>query len=226
MYIPHLFEVTDPAVLHAFMERYSFATLVSPAPGRAPGCGDGAVGNPGAEAELMATHLPLLLDRQRGPHGTLLGHVARANPHWERFDGSTMSLAIFHGPHAYVSPSWYADPAHTVPTWNYAVVHAYGAVTVATDPAFVPRLLARMVQYYESARAEPWITDIASAVNQKMMSAVVGFEIPITRLQGKFKLNQNRDAVDQQRAAAGLASAGDPESAAVARLMREYLGLP
>jgi transcriptional regulator len=127
MYIPKAFHVSDRSVLDAFITHNSFATLVSTVDGT-----------------LYATHLPLIFDRTPSSPGVLLGHVARANPHWRAFDGHQEALAIFHGPHAYISPSWYAtSPA--VPTWNYAVVHAYGVPHVVEDDAWLAHLVDRLV---------------------------------------------------------------------------------
>src|SRR5688572_3972797 len=128
MYIPHAFRIDVPDALHAFMRQYSFATLIT---------GGG---------EPFATHLPLLLDTSRGPHGTLLGHFARPNPHWRLDHQQYGSLAIFHGPHAYVSPSWYPSAAPAVPTWNYATVHAVGRIVPIDDAAYIATLLEQMVQ--------------------------------------------------------------------------------
>jgi transcriptional regulator len=199
MYIPASFRADDRAVLHEFIDRHSFATLVTVV--------DGAP---------FATHLPVLLDRQRG---ALLGHVARANPHWRAFDGSAESLMIFAGPHAYVSPSWYAThPA--VPTWNYAAVHVYGVPSVL-DEARLQELLDRLVRRYEAGRERPWTMDLPADYLRKMVQAIVGFEMPIARMEGKFKLSQNRSAEDRERVIAALA-AGDADERALSEFMARF----
>ena len=174
MFIPASFRVDDRDTLLAFMGRYGFATLVSTCHGA-----------------LSATHVPLIVDHE---NERLLCHLARGNPQWEGF-GDTETLAIFMGPHAYVSPTWYATvPA--VPTWNYAVVHVYG----------VPRLLSAdqtrevvdlTVRKYESGRQSPWPNDLPDDFRQRLLAGVVGFEMPLTRIEGKYKLGQNRSAADQ-----------------------------
>src|SRR5947209_4161347 len=140
MYIPTAFAEQDRARLHAFVEAYSFGLLVSTHGG-----------------EPFATHLPLLLERDAGPHGTLVGHMARANPHWRELDGRAV-LAVFSGPHAYVSPAWY-EAEHVVPTWNYVAVHAYGTCRLVDDPAALAGILTATVAAYERGRPSPWALD-------------------------------------------------------------------
>ncbi len=205
MYLPGHFEVTDRATLEAFIERHSFATLVNVV--------DGAP---------FATHLPLVLDRGGSERGSLQGHVARANPQWKSFDGTNQALAIFHGPHAYVSPSSYAaSPA--VPTWNYAVVHAYGAPRPIDDEVWLGRLVDRLVGIYESGRTSPWPGTLPADYKAKQLRAIVGFEMAITRIEGKFKLNQNRSLDDQRGAIRDLETRDDPQARAVAAMMKQRL---
>ena len=202
MYIPRGFEVEDLTTLHGFIEAHSFATLV--------GALDGAP---------FATHLPLLLDRDRGEKGTIVGHVARANPHGRLFDGKSPALAIFTGPHAYVSPSWYAS-ADKVPTWLYTAVHAYGRPQATQDPLKVRALLERMVELYESGFAEPWrLSGQREAYLEGMQRGIVAFEMPIERIEGKFKLNQIKSEADRRGTAAGLKATGDAMAREVAELM-------
>lgn len=208
MYVPQAFCIDDQGTLHAFMRQYSFATLV--------------IGG----AEPFATHLPLLLDASRGPHGTLVGHFARPNPHWQLDHAKTGSVAIFHGPHAYVSPSWYRSGAPAVPTWNYAAVHAAGRLAVIEDAVYTADLLERMVAVYEGGKPQPWTNPLPPEVTDKLIAAVVAFEMPIERLEGKFKLGQNRKREDQVGAIEGLEAAGDEDSFALARFAREKLGIP
>jgi transcriptional regulator len=190
MYIPASFRVDDPDVLDRFIDLYSFATLIS-VRGGVP----------------FATHLPLLLDRERR---VLLGHVARANPQAElvgdRAGDSGESLAIFQGPHAYISPAWYAT-APAVPTWNYAAVHVYGPL----EPLSAERtreLVDLTVDKYESTRPNPWPNDLPEDFRDKMLKGIVGFEMPIRRIEGKFKLGQNRSEADQHGMLSQLQSAG------------------
>jgi transcriptional regulator len=207
MYIPTPFREDRLDVLHDVIRQYSFATLVS----------YGATGP-------IATHLPLLLDPTRGARGTLIGHVARENPHWQVFrdapEGET--LAIFQGPHAYISPTWYATP-YAVPTWNYVAVHAYGRPTPIEDEAAVYQIVAETVRVYESQFAYRWDLDAYRDYAQKLLKNIVGFEFEITRLEGKRKLNQNRSQVDQRGVVAGLSEQADPPGLALASLMRERL---
>jgi transcriptional regulator len=203
MYLPPAFTETRTEVLHAVMREFSFGLLATAA-GRAP----------------QATHLPFLLDASRGPLGTLWGHVARANPHWRAFDGTAEALAIFQGPHAYVSPRWYTTgPA--VPTWNYVAVHAYGTPRVIDDPAEVERRLDELVAQYEPAAPEGYRPDwTAGGFADRLAQGITAFEMPITRLEGKFKLSQNRSEADQSAVAVTLAASDAAASRSLAALMR------
>ena len=186
MFIPPSFAVSDRDTLLGFVERYGFATLVSTDPAGAP----------------FATHVPLLLDR---PANLLLGHVAKANPHHELF-GDRESLAIFHGPHAYISPAWYAT-APAVPTWNYAAVHVYGVPRVI-DADRTADVVDRLVRKYESHRPTPWAGELPDDYRRRLLAGIVGFELPLTRVEGKFKLGQNRPAEDRAGTLDGLREAG------------------
>lgn len=208
MYIPAAFRVDDVGTLHAFMKRHSFATLVT------------------TGEEPFATHLPLLVDAERGLHGTLVGHFARPNPHWQLSHALHTSVAMFHGPHAYVSPSWYRSGAPAVPTWNYAAVHAWGKLSVITDPAAVAAVLERTVAEYESALSSPWKNTMPAEVTDKLIRSVVAFHMRIERLEGKFKLGQNRAIVDQVGAIEALEASGEPESVSLAQFSRKHLGHP
>jgi transcriptional regulator len=204
IYSPAAFQETDRDALHALIEAHGFATLVSP----------------DAEDPLI-THLPLLLDRGRGAAGTLIGHVARANPHWRRLKERPDALALFHGPHAYVSPSWYGVHP-SVPTWNYAVVHAHGRARLIEEAGALEGLVRRLVDTFESSRPAPWRMELPADYQQGMLRGIVGFEIELTRLTGKFKLSQNRTPDDRQRVAAALGS-GAPDEQGVAALMRQRM---
>jgi transcriptional regulator len=202
MYVPPHFANDDLAQLHAAIERYSFALLASR-------CG----------GELFASHLPLLLDPEPSPRGALLGHFARANPQWREAAGQDV-LVVFSGPHAYISPQWY-EAESVVPTWNYVAVHAYGRLELTEDPASTLALLERMVRHYEAGQATPWRLDEQPAeFIEKLARQIVAFRIPIERLEGKWKLNQNHPAQRRQRVIAQLEKHADDDSREIARLMR------
>jgi transcriptional regulator len=200
MYVPPHFAETDLDRLHDFVEQHSFGLLISEL--------DGAP---------FATHLPFLLDRDAGPHGTLVGHVARANPQWRALAGRT-ALAVFSGPHAYVSPAWY-EAENVVPTWNYAAVHAYGPVELVEDHNALFDIVRQIVDRYEASRPRPWSLGEPTTFTDRMLVQIVGFRIPIERLEGKWKLSQNQPPERREKVIAALAAQGG-ESAAVAELMR------
>jgi transcriptional regulator len=203
VYLPPAFTETRPEILFAHIERHAFGMLVS----------HGAGG-------LVASRIPFLAER-RGEGLFLQGHLARPNPQVADLAGGGEVLAVFTGPHAYVSPTWYAaGPA--VPTWNYADVHAYGTVRAVADEAWLRTFLDRLSARYEAPNPQPWrMADQPEAYLAGMVRGIVGFEIAVTRLEGKFKLSQNRPAVDRPRVIAGLEADGDPDGAAVAQLMRQ-----
>jgi transcriptional regulator len=203
MYLPKLYQEEDLATLHALMRDYNFATLVTQH--------DGAP---------FATHLPCILEADEGPCGTLYGHIARANPQWRDFDESQEMLVIFQGPHTYVSPSWY-EVELSVPTWNYAAVHAYGTPHLVTDYAAFYALLDTLVRAHESQFAKPWLFQLPEDYVRQMMQGIVGFTIRITRLEGKLKLSQNRSLKDQQNVAAILQQSAEPLSRDVGTLMQQ-----
>ena len=187
MYIPKHFAVSDPAWIGAFIEENRFAPLVTVMDG-----------------EPFATHLPLVYDPQPQPHGILRGHVARANPHWQSF-GTSMQLAIFTGPHAYVSPTWYGTAGPSVPTWNYTAVHVYGHATIVDDPAAVRDLLVRLTDREERALTPRYTVDAQDPdYLAHMMRQIVAFEIPVERIEAKAKLSQNRTPEERRRVAATL----------------------
>jgi transcriptional regulator len=202
MYIPKANEETRLEALHALIQQYSFGTVVSQ-------CPEG----------MVASHLPFLLDPERGPRGTLAGHMARANPHWQNLQKEGEVLVIFQGPHAYISPSWY-DTRPSVPTWNYVAIHAYGSPRLIEDTASLRRILETLVRVHEASFSRPWSLDLFPNYVDQLMRAIVGFEIEITRLEGKLKLSQNRTSTDQAGAIAGLLDQGGALEAEVAMLMR------
>jgi transcriptional regulator len=205
MYIPTAFNVSDLGELHAAMERHSFATLLS--------CTDDVT---------EITHLPLLLDRERGPEGTLLGHFARANGHW-KLGAEARTTAIFHGPHTYISPTWYGEP-NLVPTWNYVAVHAHGRLQLFDDRNRLCTLLGQMVDLYETAQPQPWrLADLDPSSLDKLLSAIVGFELPIERLEGKWKLNQNHPVERRRRVIEQLQHGHSPDDRPISHLMQSTL---
>ena len=207
MYIPKFNAVTDTAQLFDFMRQFSFATLVT--------AHDGLP---------YATHLPFLVYPDRGPTGTVVAHMARANPQWRDFAGGDdaaqrEALVIFQGAHTYISPSWYAEPA-SVPTWNYMIAHAYGVPRIIEDEARVREALRALVDLHEGGFEEPWTMDLPEDYLLKMQRAIVAFEIPIARLEGKYKLSQNRSEGDQRRVIERLSAAPDTNAREVGEQMR------
>ena len=203
IYIPAHFAARDRATTARLLHEYPFATLVTPV---AP--------------EPFITHLPLIHVADCEPHGTLLGHFARANPHVQAAPQAE-SVAVFHGPHAYVTPSWYADSAAAVPTWNYAVVHAHGAIELAQDAAATRAVLDLLIQRFEGGRRAPWALGLDPGHLDAMVRAIVGFRIRVKRIAVKLKLSQNRTPEDRARVAAGLDAEGYAEATATATWMRE-----
>ncbi len=205
MYVPAHFRIDDVATLRAFMRAHAFAALVTVVNG-AP----------------FATHLPLLIDGE-GDELVLRGHVARANPQWRTLEDQD-ALAIFSGPHAYVSPSWYTV-AESVPTWNYATVHAIGRGRLLTERTGVMDVLRRLTDGEEARFEQPWSIDrLTEDYVDGMRRAIVAFEIPVTRLEGKYKLSQNRIPADRTGVAEALTASGDPTARDVALLMRVQRG--
>ena len=204
MYTPPAFRLTELAEIHAAIAAARLATLVT------------------ATAEgLMATPLPLYLVPEEGPHGTIYGHVARANPQWTRAPLGE-AMALFGGPHAYVSPSWYAEkPVHgrVVPTWNYQAIHAHGPVEFFDDADRLLAVVTRLTEIHEAGRPAPWaVSDAPADYIAGMLRGIVGLRLPIARIEAKRKMSQNRPAGDRAAVAAGLgasALASDREAAAL-----------
>ncbi len=190
MYTPPAFREDDPQTLRRLMREARLATLVT-----------------STAAGLVATPLPLLLDETEGEHGVLYGHVARANPQWTQAPIGD-ALAIFHGPDAYVTPSWYAakrEHGKVVPTWNYAAVHAYGPVTFFDDADELLRVVSRLTDLHEGIRAEPWaVADAPDPFIRSQLKGIIGLRMPITRLEGKQKMSQNRSPADRLGVVRGL----------------------
>lgn len=207
MYLPKLFEETRVEVLHDLIRAHPLGALVTLTAGG-----------------LEANHIPFEVDTDPGPFGTLRGHVARANPVWREASAGTEALVIFHGPGAYISPAWYPTKAETgrvVPTWNYAVVHAYGVPRFIEDRAWLRGFVERLTTRHEAGRREPWkVTDAPADFIDTQVGAIVGLEIPLARLIGKWKVSQNRPPPDRAGVVEGLLrERGDP-AAAMADLVR------
>jgi transcriptional regulator len=208
VYIPSANAEHRLDVLHRFIESNPLGSLVTASP-------DG----------MFATHLPLVLDRGRGPHGTLLGHVARANPHHRMPSLTAEALVIFTGPDAYVTPSWYPskrEHGKTVPTWNYVVVHAYGTLRWIADSAWLRAHLDALTRRHESGRAHPWaVSDAPPDYVAQQILAIVGLELELTRIEGKWKMSQNRSSADIDGVVQGLAASDDPTDNVVSALVEE-----
>ncbi len=203
MYNPPHFQEQRPEVLHQLIRAHSLAALVTLGP-----------------EGLVANHVPLILDPDTGPLGTLRGHLSRMNPQWRDSLSDTPALAIFQGPAAYITPSWYPSKeagGKVVPTYNYMVVHAHGPLQTYEDPRLLERNVRALTELHEARFTQPWsVDDAPTDYVQGLLKGIVGIEIPIARLEGKWKLSQNRPAEDRQGAVDGLRQAGDPLSAAMA----------
>lgn len=195
MYIPSQFEQPDIEVMHELIRNRPLATVVT-------------LGSNG----INANHIPLHLELTPEPYGVLRGHVARSNPIWTDLRADIEVLAIFHGPDAYISPSWYATKQETgkvVPTWNYTVVHAYGSLRIIDDASWVRTQLEALTSHNEAVFPEPWtIADAPVDFTEKLIAAVVGIELVITRLSGKWKVSQNQPPQNQDSVIQGLSASG------------------
>ncbi len=211
MYVPAHFEETRPDVLGRLIHDHPLAALVT-------------LGRDG----LSANHIPLELDPGPAPPGTLRGHVARANPVWRDFSRDVEALAIFQGPQAYISPAWYETKRETgkvVPTYNYIVVHAYGPLRIVEDRAWLRALVERLTNRHEASKPEPWkVTDAPAEYIEQMLGAIIGVEIPLTRLVGKWKVSQNRPAVDRDGVVSALGEMEDQDARAMSDLVKKAAG--
>jgi transcriptional regulator len=212
MYLPQLHEEHDLGVLHALVRAHPLGTWAT-------------LGDDG----IIMNHLPLMLDPQRGQYGTLMCHVSRANTVWKSFSATVESVIAFHGAEAYISPSWYASKAlhgKVVPTWNYAVVHAHG-IPALVDESRLLRHLAQLTDEHEAGRREPWhVGDAPADFIRQMSQQIVGIEIPITRIVGKWKVSQNRSPEDRRGVVAGLEDNADARSREMADLVAQALRKP
>lgn len=210
MYLPTQFEERDVSVLHALVAAHPLGAWVTM-----------------AEGELVVNHVPFLLEPHRGPFGTLVAHVSRANPVWHAASREIESVVVFQGPQGYITPTWYPskrEHGKVVPTWNYAVVHAHGMPRAVDDPAWLRDHVARLTRTHESDRPAPWhVSDAPSGYIDGQVKGIVGIEIPVTRMIGKWKVSQNRSVPDRRGVVAGLEEAGDPDSRRMARLVSERI---
>lgn len=203
MYVPELYAQEEVPVLHDFMRRHRFATVVTQ-----------------HEGAPYASHLPLLVNPGLGAHGNLVGHLARNNPQSEDLAAGAEVLAIFHGPHAYVSGGWYAPNPMVAPTWNYAVVHAYGRARILAQDELEQTLHA-LTDENEKDLHTPWKLEMTPVLRERLLPAIVGFEIVLHRIEGKFKLGQNRSAQDRQNVIARLSQS--EQGRGVAEWMKQEL---
>jgi transcriptional regulator len=206
MYVPKQFEELRAEVMHGLIRAHPLATLVTHS-------SDG----------LNANHIPLYLSESPAPNGSLQGHIARANPLLGEIAEGIDALAIFHGPDSYISPSWYATKTETekvVPTWNYAVVHAHGVLRVVDDASWLRAQLNALTDHNEASFPKPWaVSDAPSDFIEKNMAAIVGVEMVITKLQGKWKVSQNQPPKNQASVTSGLRSSDTTESEVMADLV-------
>ncbi|MGY2338066.1 FMN-binding negative transcriptional regulator [Pseudomonas sp. SDO5532_S415] len=207
MYTPRAFAIDELSQLHELILATRLAILVT-----------------NGEHGLQASHVPVLLHREQGPNGTLYGHLAKANPQWKDLRDSAEALLIFSGADAYVSPGFYpskAEHGKVVPTWNYVAVHAYGRAETFSDGGRLLDLVSTLTDRHESSRAQPWkVADAPADYIDGMLKAIVGFAVPIERLEGKRKLSQNRSTADIAGVREGLAASPDVHDQALAHLMR------
>ena len=210
MYVPKQFEERDRTVLHALIRSDPLGAWITQCDG-----------------ELVVNHIPFLVDPDRGERGTLLGHVARANPVWQSFSRDVASVVVFQGSQAYITPSWYpskAEHGKVVPTWNYAVVHAHGMPRAIEDREWLRKHVSQQTGVREADRALPWkVTDAPPEFIDTMLEAIVGIEIPITKLVGKWKVSQNRVHADKRGTAAGLLDREDSNSREMAALVNQHV---
>jgi len=207
MYMPAHFEVIDKVTLHEVVVKHPLGTWITSNNG-----------------DLVINHLPFLFEPDRGAQGVLAGHVARANPIWKQLHAHVRSAVVFQAEQGYISPSWYPskqrDPK-VVPTWNYAVVHVHGAAQAIEDKEWLFRHVSANTRRHENHRDHPWqVSDAPPEYIEKLLTGIVGIEIQIESIQGKFKLSQNRSAADQEGVIAGL-QAGDAEGQSLAKRMRQ-----
>lgn len=204
MYIPKAFENNDKIKLYDFIKRNSFGILFSQ-----------------EENGPFATHLPFIIEEKKGEVDVLIGHMAKLNPHWKYLNNKEV-LVIFSGPHAYISPTWYNED-NTVPTWNYIAVHVYGTVRIINEKEEMVELMEKTVNIYESTMPNPWKAQFDNKFIDGLMNGIVGFEISVNKIEGKFKLNQNHSIKRQQNLVTGLRTSNQYNSEEIARIMEENI---
>jgi transcriptional regulator len=204
MYIPKTFEVNDRTKLLEFVKNNSFGILFSQT-------------NEGP----FATHLPFLIDESRGRNGVLTSHMAKPNSHWKNLNNKEV-LVVFPGPHAYISPTWYNE-TNTVPTWNYVAVHILGEFKLVENKAEMKDIIEKMVDFYESSMPNPWKAEFDDMFIDGLMNGIVGFEINIKKIEGKWKLNQNHSVQRQQNLINGLKTSNECNSQETAKLMEQNI---
>ncbi|MBA3254126.1 MAG: FMN-binding negative transcriptional regulator [Pseudomonadota bacterium] len=208
MYVPSHFAESSVDVLHDLIRTHPFGALIVLASGG-----------------LDANHIPFEIDPEPAPFGTLRGHVARANPVWRDFSAQVDALVLFQGAHAYISPAWYAtkkEHGKVVPTWNYAVVHAHGPLRVIDDRAWLRQFVGKLTDRHEATRSDPWkVTDAPAEFIDTMVAAIVGIEIPIAKLTGKWKVSQNRPEKDRAGVVEGLVHPPSDLATSMAQLVSE-----
>lgn len=213
MYVPRYHQPGAHAGLHALMQAHPLAAWVCH-----------------TASGLVANHVPFVLDAARGPHGTLMGHVARANPLWRQLGPGVPSVLMFRGTQSYISPGWYPGKAahgRVVPTWNYEVAHAHGVARVVQDRDWLLDMLDRLTAAQEAARPAPWQpADAPADYLEQMLRAIVGIEIPIDRMEGRRKLSQDEDLPDRHGTVVGLRQLGSDEACAMATLVEQAISQP
>lgn len=207
MYCPKVFEETDPSVLHQLIRNHPLGIWTT-----------------WSNNQLIVNHIPFLVDESRGASGTLVGHVARGNPIWKTIANAAPSVVVFQGPQAYITPSWYPSKhAHgkVVPTWNYAIVHAHGQPNAIQDKDWLLAHVDQLTNTNEASQASPWkVSDAPDSYIDKMLNAIVGIEIPIRLIEGKWKVSQNKSSADRLGTVAGLSVLPDSSSRAMAALVK------
>lgn len=203
MYTPAHFEISDIRMLQQIIRQHPLGLLITSHAGT-----------------LHTTHLPFHLEPAVGEYGRLEAHLARANPHCEVLQSGVSSMVVFHGPDAYVSPRWYTDPAHNVPTWNYVAVHVHGTARIMEDPRRTLEIIGRLTDEHEAYIEPPWGIREAQSYAEKLVPQILGFEIDIVRLEGKFKLSQNRSDADRASVMRQLIERSDTISQELLALMQ------
>jgi transcriptional regulator len=205
LYIPKYFEINDLSRIKEFLDSYGFGLLIN-----------------NAQDDLTGTHLPFLYEANEGDKGVLYTHVARNNPQWQSLSPDKKVLAVFSGPHGYISPSWYSsNPA--VPTWDYTAIHIYAYPELIEDKEKLNDLLTKTANFYEKQNGTDWKPDFTGDYYQKLAQAIVGIKLKIVDIQASFKLSQNKSAEDKNKVIAALKAKGNPKSMELSELIKKYL---